>query len=76
MQLGFVGLGKMGSNMVTRLTRGGHAVVAWDRSPDAVERVRVEGAIGVDSPSHLHHHIPGFVDDGQLQLHLCSGGRA
>ena len=53
MQLGFVGLGKMGSNMVTRLTRGGHAVVAWDRSPDAVERVRAEGATGVDSLAAL-----------------------
>ena len=32
MQLGFVGLGKMGLNMVTRLDRGGHTVVAYDRS--------------------------------------------
>ena len=36
MQLGFVGLGKMGLNMVTRLVRGGHEVVAYDRSADAV----------------------------------------
>ncbi len=53
MQLGFVGLGKMGSNMVTRLTRGGHAVVAWDRSPEAVARVRDAGATGVDSLAAL-----------------------
>ena len=49
MQLGFVGLGKMGLNMVTRLSRGGHAVVAFDRSPEAVERAVAAGATGVGS---------------------------
>src|SRR5436190_1703840 len=44
MQLGFVGLGKMGLNMVTRLIRGGHQVVAYDRSPDAVRRAEAAGA--------------------------------
>ena len=44
MQLGFVGLGKMGLNMVTRLARGGHAVVAFDRSADAVARADGAGA--------------------------------
>jgi 6-phosphogluconate dehydrogenase len=49
MQIGFVGLGKMGMNMVTRLTRGGHAVVAYDRSADAVRHVTDVGASGVAS---------------------------
>lgn len=49
MQIGFVGLGRMGLNMVTRLTRGGHAVVGFDRSPDAVARAESEGARGVGS---------------------------
>src|SRR5215831_4955042 len=49
MQLGFVGLGRMGLNMVTRLTRGGHQVVAFDRSPEAVARSKEAGAQGVDS---------------------------
>jgi len=53
MQLGFVGLGKMGMNMVTRLTHGNHAVVAWDRSAEAVTRVRDVGATGVDSLAAL-----------------------
>ena len=44
MQLGFVGLGKMGLNMVTRLVRGGHHVAAFDRSPDAVARADVRRA--------------------------------
>jgi len=49
MQLGFVGLGKMGLNMVTRLARGGHQIVAYDRSPDAVRRAEAAGARGVAS---------------------------
>jgi 6-phosphogluconate dehydrogenase len=49
MQLGFVGLGRMGLNMVTRLTRGGHKVVAFDRSADAVARAVAAGAQGASS---------------------------
>jgi 6-phosphogluconate dehydrogenase len=49
MQLGFVGLGKMGLNMVTRLARSGHDVVAFDRNADAVARGTTAGARGVSS---------------------------
>jgi 6-phosphogluconate dehydrogenase len=49
MQLGFVGLGKMGLNMVKRLTRGGHAIVAFDVSADAVRRATADGIRTVDS---------------------------
>jgi 6-phosphogluconate dehydrogenase len=49
MQIGFVGLGRMGLNMVTRLTRGGHKVVAYDRSADAVAHAEAAGAKGVAS---------------------------
>ena len=49
MELGFVGLGRMGLNMVTRLTRGGHTVLAFDRSAEAVGRSRDAGAGGVTS---------------------------
>src|SRR5262245_16150522 len=49
MQLGFVGLGRMGLNMVTRLQRGGHEIVAYDRSADAVGRAVAAGARGADS---------------------------
>ena len=49
MQLGFVGLGRMGLNMVTRLVRGGHDIVAYDRSPDAVGRAQAAGARGASS---------------------------
>jgi 6-phosphogluconate dehydrogenase len=47
MQIGFVGLGRMGLNMVTRLVQGGHTVVAYDRSADAVARAVAAGARGV-----------------------------
>src|SRR5687768_4560850 len=46
MQLGMVGLGKMGANMTTRLVRGGHQVVAFDRSADAVKASVLQGARG------------------------------
>jgi 6-phosphogluconate dehydrogenase len=49
MQLGFVGLGRMGLNMVTRLARAGHTVVAYDRSPEAVTRAEAAGAEGAAS---------------------------
>jgi 6-phosphogluconate dehydrogenase len=49
MQLGFVGLGKMGLNMVTRLTRGGHQLVVYDRNPAAVTQAEAAGAKGVAS---------------------------
>jgi 6-phosphogluconate dehydrogenase len=49
MELGFVGLGRMGLNMVTRLVRGGHQIIAFDRSPEAVARAEAAGARGVAS---------------------------
>jgi 6-phosphogluconate dehydrogenase len=49
MEIGFVGLGRMGLNMVTRLARGGHSVVAYDRSADAVGRAQAAGARGIGS---------------------------
>jgi len=46
MELGFIGLGRMGLNMTTRLLRGGHRVVATDRSPAPIEEARAQGAEG------------------------------
>jgi 6-phosphogluconate dehydrogenase len=48
-QLGMVGLGRMGSNMARRLLRGGHDVVAFDVDPDSVARISTEGAIRAGS---------------------------
>jgi 6-phosphogluconate dehydrogenase len=44
MELGFVGLGRMGGNMVTRLVRGGHRVVGYDPSPGAASQAKANGA--------------------------------
>ncbi|MDQ7824522.1 MAG: decarboxylating 6-phosphogluconate dehydrogenase [Candidatus Eremiobacteraeota bacterium] len=44
MEIGFAGLGKMGSPMVIRLLRGGHRVVAYNRSPEKLKAVEQEGA--------------------------------
>ena len=49
MELGMVGLGKMGAFMVERLVRGGHRVVGYDRDAGAVARVVAAGAEGADS---------------------------
>jgi 6-phosphogluconate dehydrogenase len=53
MQIGFVGLGRMGGNMVTRLRQGGHDVVAFDFSAEAVAKASEQGATGVDSLAAL-----------------------
>src|ERR1700760_3141679 len=53
MQLGMIGLGRMGANMTTRLIRGGHTVVAYDRDPAAVQRTAGDGATGADSLQDL-----------------------
>src|SRR5579864_6187636 len=49
MKIGFVGLGRMGGNMVQRLLRGGHEVVAWARSQDSVREAVGHGAVGASS---------------------------
>jgi len=49
MQLGMIGLGRMGANMARRLMRGGHECVVYDRSPDSVKALAGEGAKGTDS---------------------------
>jgi 6-phosphogluconate dehydrogenase len=49
MQLGMIGLGRMGANMVRRLLRGGHQCVVFDRSRKAVEELTLEQAVGASS---------------------------
>jgi 6-phosphogluconate dehydrogenase len=74
MQFGMVGLGRMGANMVRRLTRGGHRCVVYDRSAQAVDGLAREGAAGsssladfvqkLDAPRALCLMVPAaFVDD-------------
>ena len=49
MQLGMVGLGRMGANLVRRLMRGGHECVVYDLHAEAVRQLEAEGAVGASS---------------------------
>jgi 6-phosphogluconate dehydrogenase len=55
MQLGMIGLGRMGANLVRRLMRDGHSCVAFDVNPAAVKTLEAEGAVGAAS-------LPEFVE--------------
>src|ERR1043166_1659390 len=54
MQIGMIGLGRMGANMVKRLLRDGHECIVNDRNPEAVQALVAEGAVGAAS-------LDGFV---------------
>jgi 6-phosphogluconate dehydrogenase len=49
MKIGFIGLGKMGGNMVQRLLNDGHEVVAYARTVETVRKIEEKGAVGADS---------------------------
>ena len=53
MQLGMVGLGRMGANIVRRLMRDGHSCVGYDVSQDAVQALAADGALGASSLQDL-----------------------
>ena len=86
MQLGMIGLGRMGANMVRRLQRGGHTCVVYDRSAEAVAALVKEGAVGASSPQDLASKldapraiflmVPAAVVDSAiagLEPHLAPG---
>lgn len=53
MQIGYIGLGKMGKNMVLHLLEKGHEVVAWNRSPEPRQEVAAAGAIVTETVEEL-----------------------
>ena len=86
MQIGMIGLGRMGANMTRRLLRGGHACVVHDVSQDAVQALAKEGAVGSTSlddfvarlakPRAVWLMLPAAVVDatlGQLEERLERG---
>jgi 6-phosphogluconate dehydrogenase len=76
MQLGMVGLGRMGANMVRRLLKGGHECVVFDMSPKAVSELTAENAIGstsladlvrkLDKPRAVWLMVPAAVVDNTI----------
>ena len=58
MELGFIGLGKMGANMVKRLLLGGHKVTVFDRSAQVVQELVAEGAKGASGLAELVAALP------------------
>jgi len=59
MQLGFVGLGKMGANMVERLRRGGHDVVGYDVDPSRSDVATLADLVqGLEAPRHMWIMVP------------------
>lgn len=58
MKIGFIGLGKMGFNMVQRLMNDGHEVVVWNRAPEPIKEVEKKGAIAATSIEDLVKKLP------------------
>jgi 6-phosphogluconate dehydrogenase len=59
MQLGLIGLGRMGGNMAERLRLGGHQVVGYDFSAEAVKRLAASGSVGASSLEELAQKLLG-----------------
>ena len=59
MQLGMIGLGRMGANMVRRLLKGGHECVVFDMSPDTVAELAREKAVAYGAASRRGARPPG-----------------
>ena len=76
MELGMIGLGRMGNNMVQRLMQAGHQGVVYDIHPEAVQSLVKEGAVGADSledfvkklktPRAIWMMVPAGVTDATL----------
>jgi 6-phosphogluconate dehydrogenase len=86
MQLGMIGLGRMGANMVRRLIKQGHQCVVFDANPDAVKQLAGEGAAGASSlkdfasklasPRNAWIMVPAAITDkvvDELASHLEAG---
>src|SRR5437899_1434612 len=71
MQLGMIGLGRMGANMARRLMRGGHQCVVYDRSAETVKQLVGEGAKGADSLGTL---VASLAKPRAVWVMVPSGG--
>jgi 6-phosphogluconate dehydrogenase len=64
MRIGFIGLGRMGANMVRRLVRDGHEIVAYNRTPERTAEIAAEGAIPAYSIEELVARLAGRAWSG------------
>jgi 6-phosphogluconate dehydrogenase len=86
MELGMIGLGRMGANMILRLLRAGHRCVVYDLHPETVQALVKEGAVGTSSLEDFAHRlerprtiwmmVPAAVVDSTLSalVKLLEGG--
>ena len=77
MDIGFIGLGEMGSAMALNMLKAGHTVRVWNRSPDAAKALADEGARVVASPEEAFAGDAVFsmlADDTALRAVLIDGG--
>src|SRR5215472_14761166 len=76
MQIGMIGLGRMGANMARRLIRGGHDCVVFDRSQEAIDELAADGAKGavhvldlverLERPRAVWLMVPAAVVDEEI----------
>src|SRR2546430_16816745 len=71
MEIGFVGLGRMGGNMTLRLLKRGHRVVAFDLSAEAVKRHADQGATGANT---WEAFVDGFKEQPRIMWIMVPGG--
>ena len=71
MEMGMVGLGRMGGNMVVRLHKRGHRLIAFDRSADAVKANVAQGAIGANS---LEEFVKAFETKPRVMWVMVPSG--
>ena len=86
MQIGMIGLGRMGGNMVRRLIGGGHACVVFDRQPESVAKSVADGATGsqsleeftrsLASPRVIWLMLPAAVVDSTIEALSLTCSRA
>src|SRR6267143_1300300 len=74
MQLGMIGLGRMGANMVRRLIRGGHQCVVFDLNPENVKRLESEGATPALTLDAFAEAMAGTAEEGYLHCGPTGAG--
>lgn len=68
MQIGVVGLGRMGSNIAARLARFGHSVVGYDRTPSAIEKLRARHKEAAIKPAHSLSELVSSLSEDERRV--------